>query len=160
MGDRIVVRPASEGEFGDCIAIARASFPSLHERPSIFHIFTKHFSSTTLVAVAPGGQIVGFVLGFRSQSQPDTGYIHLVCTEVGWQGRSVASELYAGVFDAFRRLGCARARCIVDPANVASLAFHRRQGFAVSSDGGAGPDGITKDYNGPGLSMVELERRL
>lgn len=158
----VPVRPMREDDFTTCISIALEAWPVFRERNSIYHLFSKHFARTCFIAEG-GGTPVGFLLGFRSQDHADVGYVHLVCTKPAWQRRGVATSLYAAAIDAFRASGCATVRCIVDPANPASIEFHERLGFRPHPTGPLVQRGnywATKDYNGPGVDMIEMARSL
>ena|SRR2546421_5318155 len=156
------MRDAVEHDFLRCIEVAQLAWPEFKERNSIYHLFTKHFRNTCIVAEAAGA-IVAFVLGFRSQVDPTIGYIHLVCTLPDYQRRGIAKTLYKAIFERFQQLGCKRVRCIVDPENAGSLSFHNGLGFRPIFSGDRtrrGEVSATKDYNGPGIDMVEFERFL
>ena len=123
-------------------------------------LFFVHFRSTSFVAEADG-RPVGFVAGFRSQTDPDQGYIHFVGVDPRWRARGVARALYARFFEAVRALGSREVRCVTSPSNRGSLAFHAALGFEVLP-GDAEQDGVqyVTDHDGPGESRVLLRRVL
>jgi ribosomal protein S18 acetylase RimI-like enzyme len=156
----IFFRHPSDRDFVDCVAIAQAAWPDFKERPSIYHLFTKHFSNTCFVSEIEG-RICGFVLGFLSQAHPGVAYLHLVAVHPDFQSRGIASELYEHFIQNARALHCARIELIVNPDNPRSIAFHQKLGF--QEDTPADPviiDGVvaTRDYNGLGIHMVRFHK--
>jgi GNAT superfamily N-acetyltransferase len=158
----LTLRHPSDRDFVPCVAIARAAWPDFHERPSIYHLFTKHFANTSFVAEADG-VIRGFVLGFLSQTHPGVAYLHLVVVDPDFQSHGIATRLYQRFFDNARALRCTRVELIVNPDNPRSLAFHQKLGFELSPINDAVVvDGVTaaRDYNGPGIHMVPFHKDL
>ena len=58
------------------------------------HVFFSHLAPTSFVLEQDDGELVGFLLGFLSQTHPDEACVHMV-----------------GVHPAFRRLGFGRRLC-------------------------------------------------
>lgn len=121
-------------------------------------LFFVHFRPTSFVAEADSRPI-GFVAGFRSQSDPEQAYIHFVGVDPRWRGQGVAQTLYGRFFEAVKVLGCREVHCVTSPSNHGSLAFHAALGFDVLL-GDAEVDGVryVTDYDGPGESRVLLRR--
>lgn len=124
-------------------------------------LFLEHFADTSFVAEGPDGRLAGFLVGFLSQSQPATAYIHFVGVDPSWRCTGLARGLYARFFEEAARRGARTVRCVVSPGNEGSLAFHRRLGF-VPDPGDAIVDGVPvrRDHDGPGLDRIALGRRL
>jgi GNAT superfamily N-acetyltransferase len=92
------------------------------------HVFFAHLASTSFALEASDGVLVGFLLGFLSQTRPDEACVHMI-----------------GVHPEFRRLGFGRRLCerffvaaqmngrryvrAVSPASRRSVAFHLAMGF-------------------------------
>jgi len=89
-----------------------------------------HFSSTSFTAV-DDGQIVGFLIGFVSQTFPDQAYIHFLGVHPARRGEGLGRLLYERFFAAAASLGCRTAQCVTAPVNRNSIAFHRRIGFSL-----------------------------
>jgi GNAT superfamily N-acetyltransferase len=122
-------------------------------------LFFRHFRDTSFV-LEDGGEVVGFLVGFVSQSCPEEGYIHLVGVHPGRRQRGLARWLYQAFFEAARRRGCTVARCVTTPGNGASLSFHRHMGFRVEGDPDSGGVPVFRDYHGPGEDRVLFVRAL
>ena len=93
-------------------------------------LFFEHFRETSFVA-EDGGEVVGFLNGFLSQSSPDEAYIHFVGVRPDRRGTGLARELYDRFFAVARAHGRTLVRCVTSPVNEGSVAFHRALGFEV-----------------------------
>lgn len=162
MGNLTMIRNVRETDFWRCVEIARQAWPDFEERPSIYHLFSKFFNTTSFVA-EDTGKIRGFLLGFLSQVDSREAYIHLVAVDPAYQKQGIARALYERFFEAVRGMGRRRIRLIVNPDNFGSLEFHKRLGFqAVTQGETVAIDGVVavKDYNGPGIHMVPFQKDL
>ena len=54
--------------------------------------------------------------------------------------------------------GCRQLRAITSPQNTGSIRFHRSLGFVPVGEPGAGGVPVVKDYGGPGVDRVVLEK--
>jgi GNAT superfamily N-acetyltransferase len=115
-------------------------------------LYFQHFTTTSCLAEHPDGTLAAFLIGFRSQAEPATAYIHFVGVDPALHGQGVGRSLYAWFFDRARAVGARRVKCVTSPANTASRAFHGRLGFAASP--------VLPDYDGPGLDRVAFTRSL
>ncbi|WP_434632233.1 GNAT family N-acetyltransferase [Chromobacterium sp. CV08] len=125
-------------------------------RHLLHRIYFEHFSATCFAAVE-GAVVVGFLIGFRSQSQPEQAYIHLVGVSPLARGREVGRSLYRRFFETVGAFGCTEVRAITSPGNVGSIAFHQRMGFELLPGEGV-VDGVPVeyDYSGPGQHRVRF----
>ncbi len=156
------IRNAVDADFYTCVGICRRAWPSFKERESIFHLFCKHFSTTSFVH-EEARVVNGFLLGFLSQTRLDVAYIHLVAVDPDAQRRGIASRLYERFFVTARALNRRSVALIVNPDNGASIGFHKRLGFVVDASGETILDHneiAGRDYNGPGLHMVRFQKTL
>lgn len=92
--------------------------------------YIQHFRDTCLLA-EENGKIVGFVMGFLSQSEPDESYIRIVMVDPAWRGKGVARALYEEFFKRVVTLGRYVIRCVTAPRKKDSIAFHSRMGFNI-----------------------------
>jgi len=92
------------------------------------HVFFCHLTSTSFALEASDGVLVGFLLGFLSQTHPDEACVHMI-----------------GVHPEFRRLGYGRRLCerffvaaqmngrryvrVISTRSAQSVAFHLAMGF-------------------------------
>jgi len=158
----VTIRHAREADFVRCVEIAHKAWPSFRERESIYHLFCKFFSNTSLICEVDHST-VAFLLGFLSQVDPIEAYIHLVAVDPAFQRMRIAQRLYAHFFKVVREHGVRVVRLIVNPDNDVSLRFHRKLGFRPDLHHPTIEiDGVTaaKDYNGEGIHMVPFRLEL
>jgi N-acetyltransferase len=101
--------------------------PGLLPRP-----FFSEFRDTSFV-IEDGPDLAAFLVGFASQSDPDTAYIHAVAVAPGLRGHGIGRFLYDRFVETARRHGRRRVRAVTGPHNATSLAFHRRLGFRIAA---------------------------
>lgn len=120
--------------------------------PVLPRLFFLHFEGTSFVAEDETGDLVGFVCGFLSQTDPSEAYIHFVGVSPDRRGEGIGRRLYERFFEEVREAGRAVVRCVTSPANEGSVAFHEALGFEV--------DRVVADYDGPGEDRALLVRAL
>lgn len=123
-------------------------------------LFFVHFRETSFIAES-GGQVVGFLNGFFSQTFPDEAYIHFVGVHPEYRKAGVARVLYEKFFAVTRTNGRHVVRCLTSPVNKTSIAFHLRMGFEIDQ-GDERIDGISahSNYDGQGASRVLFLKRV
>jgi ribosomal protein S18 acetylase RimI-like enzyme len=123
-------------------------------------LFFAHFQSTSF-AVEEDGQLIAFLIGFVSQTDPRQAYIHFVGIHPEHRKRGIGRQLYQRFFDTVRALGCDTVRCITAPINSGSIAFHTSMGFAVEkSTSERNGIAFAADYDGPGQDRVLFVKKL
>ncbi len=129
-------------------------------RGSLLRLFFEHFRPMSHVA-EQGGAIVGFIVGFHSQSYPSVAYAHFIAVRPEERRSGVGRALYERFFEYARQRGCTAVEAITAPINTRSIAFHQRLGFSVLP-GGAVVDGVpvSVDHEGPGQHRVRMRREL
>lgn len=130
---------------------------AVQRRLLVPRLYFQHFTGTGFVAEDTEGRLCAFLVGFLSQSEPETAYIHFVGVRPEEQRSGLGSGLYRAFFALAREHGRTRVRCITSPSNRDSLAFHARMGFRVEP-GGLDVDGVPAhaDYDGEGLDRVSF----
>ena len=111
-----------------------------------------HFEGTSFVAENDAGYLVGFLVGFQSQTEPTEAYVHFIGVAPEERGTGLGRELYDRFAAAVRGHGCTTVHAVTSTANEASVAFHTKLGFEVER--------VAADYDGPGEDRVLLVRRL
>lgn len=153
----LVIRNTLEEDFIKIAEVAEECQPMQTERNSIYHIFTKFFKSTCFVAESTSEDIVGFLLGFISQENPEEAYIHLLCVNPKVRGRNIGKRLIDAFIEAVSLKGCNKVNLITKPINWNSISFYKKLGFLEERSGETmnvlGTTAI-KNYNGPGEHMV------
>lgn len=124
----------------------------------LHRLFFEHFQPTSFV-IEQHAEIVGFLVGFRSQTTPALAYTHFVGVQPASRGQGIGRRLYEHFFEVVRKMGCTEVRAIASPVNKGSIAFHTRMGFAILP-GDAEMDGVafTTNYDGRGSDRVLFRR--
>ena len=123
-------------------------------------LFFEHFGDSSFI-IEEDSQIVAFLIGFFSQSQPDEAYIHFVGVHPRYRKRGYGRLLYERFFDNMRQNKRSIVRCVTSPINTNSISFHTRMGFQIEP-GGAEMNGVAydPDHDGPGEHRVCFVRQL
>lgn len=126
----------------------------------LLRVFFEHFQPTSFV-LEQDGVIQGFLIGFRSQTDPTQAYIHAVGTDPHHRGQGMGRQLYEHFFTAVSHMGCTEVLSITSAVNKGSIAFHTRMGFEILP-GDAEIDGVavTTNYDGRDGAHVLFRRRL
>jgi len=154
------IRNVREEDFIKIAELARKCNPMATERNSIYHIFTKFFSGTSFVA-EENQRIIGFLLGFLSQDNPEEAYIHLLCVHPNFRRNSIASNLLEKFINGVKKKKIRRISLITKPINKRAISFYEKHGFKNYKRAGTykiGDINVFKDYNGKGEDMVLFEK--
>ena len=123
-------------------------------------LFFVHFRQTSFVA-ENGNILIGFIVGFISQTFPQDAYIHFVGIHPEHRKRGVGKALYGRFFQTVKRFGCERVCCVTSLVNQGSIAFHLKLGFCVEPSGERYKKiFIIKDYDGKGADRVLFSKPL
>ncbi|WP_241840571.1 GNAT family N-acetyltransferase [Fictibacillus sp. S7] len=96
------------------------------------------------------GKIIGFLIGFLSQSYPDAAYIHFVGVDPRHRKNNVGKQLYHEFYKVVKKNGRKVARAVTSPVNKTSIAYHTKMGFHIEH-GDKEVDGVSvfSNYDGP-----------
>lgn len=124
------------------------------------HLFFEHFTDTSFAAERDG-ELIGFLVGFVSQSHPAEAYIHFVGVHPEQRGHGLGRQLYQHFFAAAQARGRDLVRAVTAPVNQASVRFHQQMGFDIEP-GDIEVDGIavTSGYDGDGNDRVRFVKHL
>jgi GNAT superfamily N-acetyltransferase len=92
--------------------------------------YIHHFRNTCLLA-EENGKIIGFIMGFLSQSKLDESYIRIVMVDPSSRGKGIGRVLYEEFSRIVEMLGRTVIRCVTAPRKKDSIAFHTRMGFVI-----------------------------
>ncbi len=127
---------------------------------SDYWLYARLFSSTCPVAILDG-HVVGAVIAFRSQDEPDDVYVQDVMTHPDYRGRGVALQLMRTVRDHAFVLGCTRLYLTSEPENTAAHATWTSLGFVnCPGDRTVGGVEVIADFKGPGKDRAVYELAL
>ena len=148
----VAIRHVQPSDYGRVIQHVNEWWGGREMAPMLPRLFFIHFESTSFVADRDDGTLAGFLIGFLSQTEDDTAYVHFIGVAPDERGSGLGRELYERFFEAARQNGPSVVRCVTSPRNTLSLAFHEALGFAQ--------EGVAEDYDGAGNSRVLLAKRL
>jgi GNAT superfamily N-acetyltransferase len=123
-------------------------------------LFFDHFNNTSFIA-EKNGEIVGFLIGFLSQSHSEEAYIHFVGIHPEYRKHNIGKTLYNEFFKVVKKENRKIVRAVTSPVNKVSIAYHTSMGFEIRS-GNKEVDGISvhADYDGPSQDRVLFTKKL
>jgi ribosomal protein S18 acetylase RimI-like enzyme len=143
----VVIRHLEQADYQPIISVVDAWWGGRPMAAMLPKLFFVNFRSTSFTAV-DDGQIVGFLIGFVSQTFPDQAFIHFLGVHPARRGEGLGRLLYGHFFAAAASHGCRTAHCVTAPVNRDSIAFHRRLGFSLlDSDNKVDGVPFTKDLD-------------
>lgn len=160
----LIFRNASESDYDYVISVVNEWWGGRNVSSMLPRLFFQHFQNTSFVVVAgeAGSRIVGFLIGFVSQTDAYDGYIHFVGVDPGYRKRGIAEKLYHLFFDKGREFGCKRVSCVTSPVNKLSITFHRNLGFTIQPGNSTLADAVpvTLNYDGPNEDRVRFTKEI
>lgn len=123
-------------------------------------LFFDFFQDTSFI-VEKDEQIIGFLIGFLSQTNSEVAYIHFVGVHPEYRNLKIGKQLYNEFFNAVKQKGAGVVRCVTSPVNKVSIAYHTKMGFDIEP-GDLIVEGISihKDYDGPSNDRILFKKKL
>ncbi|BBP90496.1 hypothetical protein BsIDN1_41140 [Bacillus safensis] len=103
--------------------------------------FSNIFSKQVLLLLKKG-ELIGFLVGFLSQSHSDEAYIHFVGVHPDHRKLKIGKILYQAFYEAAEKEGRTTIKAITAPVNKVSIAYHTKLGFQIEK-GDKTVDGIS-----------------
>jgi ribosomal protein S18 acetylase RimI-like enzyme len=161
---KVRIRNLREEDFPYIRSVINEWFGGRQVADLVHRFLFQHFRDTGFVAeeIGKAPKIVGFLVGFVSQTHPEEAYIHLVGVAPSHRGQGLGRGLYERFFEAVGQRGCRHVRSVTAPVNTASIQFHRRMGFVIEPGDATTADGIPvhSKYSGNGEARVCLVKDL
>ena len=127
---------------------------------SVLKVFFIHFKNTTFIAEIDN-QLVGFLVGFMSQSEESIGYIHFAGVHPRFRKAGIGRLLYEKFYSACRANDRSIVKSCTSPVNKLSINFHLKMGFEIQPGDEIVDDvPVTIDYFGKGKPMVLFKKIL
>jgi ribosomal protein S18 acetylase RimI-like enzyme len=158
--NELIIRHAEPSDYQPIIAVVDEWWGGRRMADMLPRLFFVHFRPTSFVAER-NGRIVGFVIGFVSQTFPVEAYIHFAGVHPEFRKAGLGRALYERFFAAVTQLGCRTVRCVTSPVNKGSISFHCRMGFSAKESEKV-VDGIpvVDGYDGEGEDRVLFSKSL
>nr|WP_156289520.1 GNAT family N-acetyltransferase [Oceanobacillus salinisoli] len=123
-------------------------------------LFFDHFNNTSFIA-EKDGQIIGFLIGFLSQSHTDVAYIHIVGVSPDHRKSQIGKQLYNKFFNVVKKNNRNVVRAVTSPVNKISIAYHTKMGFNIEN-GDKEVDGVSvhSNYDGPNQDRVLFVKKV
>lgn len=117
-------------------------------------LFFDHFTQTSFIA-EQDHHIVGFLIGFLSQTHLNEAYIHFVGVHPEYRKHKIGNQLYESFFEAVKQNGRNIVRCVTSPVNKGSIAYHTKMGFEIErGDKEIKGVSVNSDYDGPNQDRI------
>lgn len=160
MSEHLAIRQGTSADYDSIIHQVDSWWGGRNMASMLPRLFFSHFSPWTYIAERQG-KTIGFLCGFRSQTDPSVVYCHFIGIAPEARGQGVGESLYGRLFADAQEAGCREVRAVTSPLNRGSIAFHTRLGFAVIP-GSRETNGVAwhPDYDGPGEDRVCFKRAL
>jgi L-amino acid N-acyltransferase YncA len=160
VSEALVIRRGTSADYDNVIPKLDAWWGGRSMASMLPRLFFTHFAPWTYVAER-AGETMGFLCGFRSQSDPSIVYCHFIGISPEARGRGLGELLYERLCVDADAAGCTEVHAVTSPQNRGSIAFHTRLGFNVIT-GPRESDGVSwhPDYDGPGEHRVRFKRGL
>jgi ribosomal protein S18 acetylase RimI-like enzyme len=154
------IRHAEPSDYQPIISVINDWWDGRNMSDMLPKLFFVHFRETSFVAES-SSKIVGFLIGFSSQTFQDEAYIHFVGVHPDYRKMGLGRALYERFFEVARNLGRTVVRCVTSPVNKGSIAFHLRMGFSIERSETI-VEGISfaKNYDGHGGDRVLFSKTL
>ena len=126
----LVVRSPTEADHARVTSVMTEWWGGRDLTSLLPRLYFQHFTDTSFI-VEKNGEMIAFLIGFMSQSQPHVAYIHFVGVYPEQRQHGLAKYLYERFFKLARSRGAREVQCITLSVNADSIAFHKRMGFEV-----------------------------
>jgi len=158
----MIFRQAREEEFLNVFEFVSHCKPLESYAEHVYKIMLRHFNNSCFV-VEEEKKIVGFVLGFVSQTDMKTYFLWQVGISPDKQGKGLGGKLLDFLEKKVKGLGCKRIELTIDPQNLHSQKLFekkdyqnisRKEADVVMVKGKA----AVKDYYKPGRHFMLYEK--
>lgn len=158
--DDVIIRNAQPLDHEKIISVMPEWWSGRDLSSSVLKVFFIHFRNTAFIAEI-GGQRVGFLVGFLSQSEENVGYIHFAGVHPKFRKVGIGRLLYEKFYSVCRANERSIIKSCTSPVNKLSINFHKKMGFDIEQGNGI-VDGVsvTVDYLGKGNPKVLFKKRL
>lgn len=142
----IIVRNGRPSDYDNVISVMPGWWSGRDLTCMLPKVFFIHFENTIYIAELKN-ELVGFLVGFLSQSDGNVGYIHFVGVHPDCRKSGIGRLLYQEFFDTCATHNRSIIKSCTSPINKLSIAFHLRMGFIIEpGDGIVDGVSVTMDY--------------
>lgn len=155
------ISPLHQDLIPQVIALMELGGPYIRPRtPSDYWAYATLFSSTCPVALV-GDTVVGALMAFRSQDDPQDVYIQDVMTHPDHRRRGITRSLVSTVQNQATAWGCTRLYLTSEPDNTAAHDTWRALNFTnIPGDRMVDGVSVTSNFKGPGKDRAVYQLKL
>ena len=127
---------------------------------SVLKVFFIHFSNTIYIAEI-NNELVGFLVGFMSQSEKNVGYVHFAGVHPKFRKSGIGRLLVEKFYEECKKNKRAIVKSCTSPINKLSIRFHQKMGYMIEPGDGI-IDGVpvTLNYLGKDNPKVLFKKEL
>lgn len=137
--DNIKIRNATPLDHQKVVSVMPEWWGGRDLSSSVLKVFFIHFNDTSYIAEI-GEELVGFLVGFMSQTEQKVGYIHFAGVHPQFRRSGIGRLLYEKFYAACKANGRSVVKSCTSPVNKLSINFHQKMGFEIETG-----DGIIED---------------
>jgi L-2,4-diaminobutyric acid acetyltransferase len=158
------IRKTDENDFLNVYNFVSKCKPLENYSEHVYKILLRYFGNSCFIAEF-NDEIVGFVMGFRSQFDEKTFFIWQIGVFSYYRGKEIGKMLLKEIEIAAKKLDCNRTELTVDPKNIPSQRFFEKMGYLnISAKEGEVVKTMgnvaVKDYYRPGGHFILFEKEL
>jgi GNAT superfamily N-acetyltransferase len=155
------ISPLHQRDIADIIDLMGLGAPYIRPRTeSDYWLYATLFSTTCPIA-RHDGELVGAIMAFRSQDNPDDVYLQDVITHPAHRRAGVTTALLEAVQERSQLLGARRLYLTSEPENTAAHTTWTRRGFTnIPGDQVINGVSVITDYKGAGKHRAVYELHL
>lgn len=124
------IREIEPSDYAHIISVVNKWWGGRNMADMLPKLFFIHFRQTGFVAECDG-MVIGFLVGFVSQTFDSEAYIHFAGVHPEFRRNGIAAALYERFFEVVSKFGRSVVRCVSSPVNHGSISFHTRMGFSI-----------------------------
>ena len=127
---------------------------------SVLKVFFIHFSNTIYIAEI-NNELVGFIVGFMSQTEENVGYIHFAGVHPKFRKSGIGRLLVQKFYEVCKTNNRSIVKSCTSPVNKLSINFHQKMGCTIEPGDGI-IDGVpvTLNYLGKDNPKVLFKKDL
>jgi predicted GNAT superfamily acetyltransferase len=141
----IIIRNGKPSDHEHIVSVMPEWWGGRNLSSSVLKVFFMHFNNTTYIAEIDNN-LIGFLIGFLSQSEENTGYIHFVGVHPNYRKAGIGRLLYQNFFNTCIANKRSIVKSCTSPINKLSINFHLHMGFIIEPGDGV-VDGIPITVN-------------
>jgi ribosomal protein S18 acetylase RimI-like enzyme len=129
------VRTAVESDYKLVIGVLVDWWDGRDLRSKVCEDLFHHFNNTCFIVEDENGELIGFLLGYLSQTFHKEAYISWIGVHPGHRNKGIARMLYERFYEIARKNGRTFVTSYTALVNIKSMQWHKHMGFSVKEDG-------------------------